>query len=69
MNDQELMQRDAAYSILSTCQGVSPSGKEQAAFARIHNEVIMVSGDPIEAIKSLCDALLDGLRYGNWPKE
>ena len=61
--------KNAAYAILTACQLVSPSGKEQAAFATLHNEMVL-SHEPWDVvIVNLANALANGIRYGNWPQQ
>lgn len=68
MSDRELMIRDAAYKQLSVCQEISPTGKEQAGFARLYNKMLMAGESYTSVIRALANALADGLEYGNWPE-
>lgn len=57
------------YKMLAVCQALSPTGKEQAAFARLYNDTKADGLTDVDTVKYLARALLDGLDAGNWPKE
>jgi len=67
---------DADYEVvktflLSAAMRLSPTGKEQAAFGKIVNEAEKDwAGDDDQnkrVLLALLGAMLDGLRFGNWP--
>lgn len=56
------------YEMLSLCQRLSPTGVEQAAFAKIYNDMRAEGETEKSIVCALVFSLLDGLEYGNWPE-
>lgn len=56
------------YHMLEVAVVVSPNGKVQEAFARIHNDMLMAGESPKSVIVALAGAVQDGLKHGNWPE-
>ncbi len=62
------MENEKSYRVLGMCQELSPTGKEQAAFARLYNSLRAEGMDEELIINQLIHSLMDGRCYGNWPE-
>lgn len=60
--------REAMYHILEVAVIVSPTDKEQQAFARIYRDMQDAGESPKSIIVALAGAVQDGLKHGNWPE-
>lgn len=55
------------YIALTLAQRAAPNGKVQAAFSRMHNEMIAAAESDDAIVIALVRAMLDGMTAGNWP--
>lgn len=60
--------RAAKNFILLSAMRLSPTGKEQEAFAQIKRDAEALGADENEIILALLGAIQDGVKHGNWPQ-
>jgi hypothetical protein len=56
----------ATRDLLAVAMRVSPTGKEQEAFTKLHNLMSDNGLTPREIFLGLLGAIQDGVRFGNW---
>lgn len=59
---------DAIENLHTICNHFAPTGAVQRGFYRLRADVENEDGNPQAVAIALTGALLDGLRYGNWPE-
>jgi hypothetical protein len=56
-------------NLLSILVAECPTSLEQAASAKLYNDLVRAGENHKSIMRSLTGALYDGLAYGNWPTE
>lgn len=60
-------EKKLSYDLLGAAILASPTGKEQQAFSDMYNNMYRDGLSDKEVAIQLCAAILDGLRFNNWP--
>ena len=63
------LEQRCAENQLEICIARSPSELAQKGFQALFNELVNDKVDWDKILQRLCWSLLDGVSYGNWPKE
>lgn len=59
---------EAIRDLMAAAMHISPTGKEQEAFTKLHNLMYAAGCSSREIFLALLGAIQDGVCFGNWPK-